>query len=128
MGTPMMEQYRDLKRQHPDAILFFRLGDFYEMFEDDAEEMSRVLDLVLTSRESGSRGRIPMCGVPHHAAEGYITTLVRQGYKVAICEQLQDPREARGLVERGVVRRSEEHTSELQSRGHLVCRLLLEKK
>lgn len=104
MATPMMEQYRALKAQHPDAILFFRLGDFYEMFEEDAEEMSRVLDLVLTSRESGSRGRIPMCGVPHHAADGYIATLVRQGYKVAICEQLQDPREAKGLVERGVVR------------------------
>lgn len=100
----MMAQYFSIKEQYPDAILFFRLGDFYEMFGDDAEEASRVLDIVLTSREAGSLGRIPMCGVPYHAAESYIATLVANGYKVAICEQLQDPKEARGLVERGVVR------------------------
>jgi len=100
----MMAQYFSVKEQYPDAIVFFRLGDFYEMFGEDAETASRVLDIVLTSREAGSLGRIPMCGVPYHSAESYIATLVAHGFKVAICEQLQDPKEAKGLVERGVVR------------------------
>ncbi len=100
----MMAQYFSVKEEHPDAIVFFRLGDFYEMFGEDAEKASRVLDIVLTSREAGSLGRIPMCGVPYHAADNYIATLVAHGYKVAICEQLQDPKEAKGIVERGVVR------------------------
>src|SRR5690606_39901702 len=116
MSTPMMEQYERIKRQYPDAIVFFRLGDFYEMFGDDAVLASRLLDITLTSREAGKAGRIPMCGVPYHSADSYVAALVSQGYKVAVCDQLEDPRYAKGLVERDVVRRSEEHTSELQSR------------
>ena len=102
--TPMMRQYYELKEQYPDSILFFRLGDFYEMFGDDAKLASKVLEIALTSREAGPQGRVPMCGVPHHAAEGYIEKLVRSGYRVALCEQLEDPREAKGVVKRDVVR------------------------
>jgi DNA mismatch repair protein MutS len=100
----MMRQYYELKEQYPDSILFFRLGDFYEMFGDDAKLASKVLEIALTSREAGPQGRVPMCGVPHHAAEGYIEKLVRSGYRVALCEQLEDPREAKGVVKRDVVR------------------------
>ena len=104
MSTPMMEQYERIKRQYPDAIVFFRLGDFYEMFGDDAVLASRLLDITLTSREAGKAGRIPMCGVPYHAVDSYLAALVSQGYKVAVCDQLEDPRYAKGLVERDVVR------------------------
>lgn len=100
----MMQQYYDLKKQYPDAILFFRLGDFYEMFDEDAKIASKVLEIALTSREAGPQGRIPMCGIPHHAAEGYLDKLVRNGHRVAICEQLEDPKEAKGVVKRDVVR------------------------
>lgn len=99
-----MQQYYDIKKQYPDSILFFRLGDFYEMFGEDAKVASKVLEIALTSREAGSQGRIPMCGVPHHAAEGYLEKLVRSGYRVALCEQLEDPRQAKGVVKRDVVR------------------------
>lgn len=102
--TPMMQQYYDLKKQYPDAILFFRLGDFYEMFDEDAKIASKVLEIALTSREAGPQGRIPMCGIPHHAAEGYLDKLVRNGHRVAICEQLEDPKEAKGVVKRDVVK------------------------
>ncbi len=102
--TPMMQQYYQLKEEYPDSILFFRLGDFYEMFGDDAKVASKVLEIALTSREAGPQGRVPMCGIPHHAAEGYLEKLVRSGYRVAICEQLEDPREAKGVVKRDVVR------------------------
>ncbi|NLL47912.1 MAG: DNA mismatch repair protein MutS, partial [Firmicutes bacterium] len=102
--TPMMQQYYQIKEEYPDSILFFRLGDFYEMFGDDAKIASKVLEIALTSREAGPQGRIPMCGVPHHAAEGYLEKLVRSGYRVALCEQLEDPREAKGVVKRDVVR------------------------
>jgi len=102
--TPMMQQYYQLKEEYPDSILFFRLGDFYEMFGDDAKVASKVLEIALTSREAGPQGRIPMCGVPHHAAEGYLEKLVRSGYRVALCEQMEDPREAKGVVKRDVVR------------------------
>lgn len=102
--TPMMEQYRRLKEQYPDAILFFRLGDFYEMFFEDAVKAARELEITLTGRDAGAAGRVPMCGVPHHAAQGYIARLVHRGYRVAICEQVEDPRSARGLVKREVVR------------------------
>lgn len=102
--TPMMQQYYELKGQYPDCILFFRLGDFYEMFGDDAKVASKVLEIALTSREAGPQGRIPMCGIPHHAAGGYLEKLVRSGYRVAICEQLEDPKEAKGVVKRDVVR------------------------
>ncbi|MGB9660574.1 MAG: DNA mismatch repair protein MutS [Moorellaceae bacterium] len=101
--TPMMQQYKELKDKHKDAILFFRLGDFYEMFFEDAVVASQELGIVLTSRESGEDAP-PMCGVPYHAADSYIARLVGKGYKVAICEQVEDPRLAKGLVRREVVR------------------------
>ncbi len=100
--TPMMKQYRAMKEQYPDAILFFRLGDFYEMFFDDALEASRLLQITLTSRSKGDK-KAPMCGVPHHAADGYIAKLTKLGKKVAVCEQLTDPN-LPGIVERDVVR------------------------
>ena len=102
--TPMIKQYRQLKAEHPDAILMFRLGDFFEMFCEDAEIASRELGIVLTSREAGPSNKMPMCGVPHHAVDGYIATLVQNGHKVAIADQVEDPRVARGLVRREVVR------------------------
>ncbi|HXH07551.1 MAG TPA: hypothetical protein VNI83_13295, partial [Vicinamibacterales bacterium] len=104
-ATPAMRQYLEAKRQHPDAILFFRMGDFYEMFYEDALVAARALDLTLTSRTKDDQGGgIPMCGVPHQAADAYIARLVRKGFRVAICEQVEDPRKARGLVRREVVR------------------------
>lgn len=102
--TPMMRQYMETKEQYPDALLFFRLGDFYEMFFDDAILASRELELTLTGRDCGLSERAPMCGVPHHSVESYISRLINKGYKVAICEQVTDPSEAVGLVERQVVR------------------------
>jgi DNA mismatch repair protein MutS len=103
--TPAMRQYFDAKRQHRDAILFFRMGDFYEMFYEDALVASRALELTLTSRSKDASGTaIPMCGLPYHAADGYITRLVRQGFRVAICEQVEDPKKAKGVVKREVVR------------------------
>ena len=102
--TPMMRQYWDIKNQHPDAILMYRLGDFYEMFFEDAQLVSRELDLVLTGRDCGLPERAPMCGVPFHAADGYIARLVQKGYKLAICEQTEDPAQAKGLVRREVIR------------------------
>ena len=102
--TPMMQQYFKIKELHKDAILFYRLGDFYEMFFDDAKTASRELELVLTGRDCGQKERAPMCGVPFHAAEGYIARLVAKGYKVAICEQTQDPSQAKGIVTRDVIR------------------------
>ena len=102
--TPMMQQYFKIKELHKDAILFYRLGDFYEMFFDDAKTASRELELVLTGRDCGQEERAPMCGVPFHAAETYIARLVAKGYKVAICEQTQDPSQAKGIVTRDVIR------------------------
>lgn len=102
--TPMMKQYCQIKAQQPDAILFFRLGDFYEMFFEDAQTAARELKIALTARDGGNGVRVPMCGVPYHAAEGYISRLTDRGYKVAICEQVEDPSQARGLVRREVVR------------------------
>lgn len=102
--TPMLQQYLEIKSQHPDTILFFRLGDFYEMFFEDAQLASRELEIVLTARDGGDAGRVPMCGVPHHSAHTYISKLISRGYRVAICEQVEDPREAKGLVKREVVR------------------------
>lgn len=102
--TPMMRQYLEQKEQWPDCILFFRLGDFYEMFFDDAETASRVLDLALTGRDCGQEERAPMCGVPYHAADGYISRLISQGHKVAICEQVEDPGQSKGIVRREVIR------------------------
>ena len=106
--TPMMKQYLEIKRDNPDSILFFRLGDFYEMFADDARTASRELDLTLTSRDKdpnkSAEERIPMCGIPYHASEAYIARLVGKGYKVAICEQMEDPSKTKGLVKRDIIR------------------------
>ena len=102
--TPMMQQYMETKKQHPDCILFYRLGDFYEMFFDDAITASRELEITLTGKSCGQEERAPMCGIPYHAADGYLNKLVTKGYKVAICEQVEDPKLAKGLVKREVVR------------------------
>ncbi|MEG2175972.1 MAG: DNA mismatch repair protein MutS [Oscillibacter sp.] len=106
--TPMMKQYLEIKRDNPDSILFFRLGDFYEMFADDAKLASQELDLTLTSRDKdpakAAADRIPMCGIPYHASEAYIARLIAKGYKVAICEQMEDPALAKGLVKRDIIR------------------------
>jgi len=102
--TPMLEQYFEIKRQVPDAILFYRLGDFYEMFFEDAEKAAPILDLVLTARGKGQENEAPMCGVPYHAADGYIAKLIKLGFRVALCDQVEDPADAKGLVRREVVR------------------------
>ncbi len=102
--TPMMRQYLKIKSQYPDAILFFRLGDFYEMFFEDAEIASRELDLTLTSRNKNAEDKVALCGVPYHAASGYISKLIAKGYKVAICDQVEDPKKAKGIVRREVTR------------------------
>ena len=102
--SPMMEQYFRIKEQHKDHILFYRLGDFYEMFYDDAILASKELELTLTGRDCGQAERAPMCGVPYHSCEGYIARLIKKGYKVAICEQMEDPRLAKGVVKREVIR------------------------
>jgi len=102
--TPMLKQYLEIKKQYPEAILFFRLGDFYEMFFEDAKKASQILDITLTSRESGKGNRIPMCGIPFHAAQGYINRLTREGLKVAICEQVEDPKLCKDIVKREVIR------------------------
>ena len=101
--TPMMEQYLAIKKQYPDAFLFYRLGDFYEMFYDDAVKGSQLLELTLTQRNHSSKNPVPMCGVPHHAVQNYIDILVDKGYKVAICEQMEDPKQAKGMVKREVI-------------------------
>ena len=102
--TPMMQQYLETKKQYADCILFYRLGDFYEMFFEDAKTVSKELELTLTGKACGLEERAPMCGVPYHAVEGYLTKLVNRGYKVAICEQMEDPKLAKGLVKRDVIR------------------------
>jgi DNA mismatch repair protein MutS len=102
--TPMIKQYLQIKSQYPDAILFFRMGDFYEMFFEDARVGSRELDIALTSRDKGQKDSVPLCGVPHFAAETYISKLLQKGYKVALCDQVEDPRLAKGIVKREVIR------------------------
>ncbi|RYZ58438.1 MAG: DNA mismatch repair protein MutS, partial [Proteobacteria bacterium] len=102
--TPVMRQFRSAKEQHPDALVFFRMGDFYELFYDDAVIASRALELTLTSRNKNSADEIPMAGLPHHAASGYVQRLLEQGFKVAICEQMADPKTVKGIVPREVVR------------------------
>ena len=102
--TPMMQQYQEIKERNKDCILFYRLGDFYEMFFDDAVLASKELELTLTGRDCGLPERAPMCGVPYHSCEGYIARLVAKGYKVAICEQMENPALAKGLVKRDIVR------------------------
>src|SRR5262245_716241 len=101
----LLEQYHHAKAQHPDALLFFRLGDFYEMFYDDAAVGARELDIALTSRPYGKgRERIPLCGIPHHRLESYLARLVEKGYKVAICEQIEESQKGRKILKRDVVR------------------------
>ena len=102
--SPMMQQYFEIKEKYQDTILFFRLGDFYEMFYEDAITCSKELELTLTGKDCGQEERAPMCGVPFHAAEQYVDKLIEKGYKVAICEQIEDPAEAKGIVKRGVIR------------------------
>ena len=102
--TPMMQQYLETKKEYPDCILFYRLGDFYEMFFEDAQTASKELEITLTGKNCGLDERAPMCGIPYHAVDGYLNKLVSRGYKVAICEQLEDPKLAKGLVKRDVVR------------------------
>ena len=104
--TPMQRQYHDIKERNRDCILFFRLGDFYEMFNEDAKVAARDLDLTLTTRDRGKpkEEQTPMCGVPHHSVDSYIARLVQKGSKVAICEQMEDPATAKGIVERDITR------------------------
>ncbi len=102
--TPMLQQYLEIKAQHPDAILFYRMGDFYEMFFDDAEVAAKVLGITLTSRSKDDANKVPMCGVPFHAVSGYLSKMIKAGYRVAICEQVEDPKEAKGIVKREVIR------------------------
>ena len=107
--TPMRKQYLEMKEKCPDCLLFFRLGDFYEMFDEDARIASKVLDLTLTPRDRNKdipqEEKVPMCGVPYHSYQSYLARLVAKGYKVAICEQTQDPAAATGIVERDIIRR-----------------------
>ena len=102
--TPMMQHYLKTKDEYKDCILFYRLGDFYEMFFDDAKVVSKELELTLTGKACGLKERAPMCGIPFHAAEGYLNKLVENGHKVAICEQVEDPKQAKGIVKREVIR------------------------
>nr|MCU0623115.1 hypothetical protein [Gemmatimonadaceae bacterium] len=101
--TPLMQQYREIKGRHPDALLLFRMGDFFELFYDDARIAARALNLTLTSRNNGGASEVPLAGVPVKAVQGYVRQLVAQGHRVAICEQLEDPKLAKGVVKRGVV-------------------------
>src|SRR5688572_193475 len=102
-STPLMQQYQEIKSRHQDAILFFRMGEFYEMFYDDAETASRTLGLTLTSRNNGGAADVPLAGVPVKAAADYVRRLVQQGFRVAICEQVEDPKVAKGIVRREVI-------------------------
>ena len=101
--SPMMLQYMEIKDRYQEELLFFRLGDFYELFFEDAELTSRELELTLTGKNAGLKERVPMCGVPHHSAKNYIEKLINKGYKVAICEQLEDPKSSKGMVKRDVI-------------------------
>ena len=102
--SPMMQHYLETKEKYNDCILFYRLGDFYEMFFDDAKLAAKELEITLTGKDCGQEERAPMAGIPFHAAESYISKLIEKGYKVAICEQLEDPKQAKGIVKRDVIR------------------------
>ena len=102
--TPAMKQFHHFKQKYPDAVLFFRMGDFYETFHEDARTVSRVLGLVLTSRGKSGGNPIPLAGLPYHAVDGYLKKMLQAGYKVAVCEQVEDPKKAKGVVKRDVVR------------------------
>ncbi len=129
--SPMMQQYMQIKEQHKDKVLFFRLGDFYEMFFDDAVEISKALELTLTARDCGLAEKAPMCGVPYHSAESYIARLLEMGYKVAICEQTTTPAQSKGLVEREVVRvitrgTASESSMLADDRNNFLCSIFIE--
>ncbi len=131
--SPMMRQYMEIKAQHEDSIVFFRLGDFYEMFFDDAKVASEELELVLTGRDCGLDERAPMCGIPYHSCEGYISRLVERGYKIAICEQVEDPSAAKGIVKREVVKIITpgtvlEDTMLDESKNNYLCAISVEKE
>ena len=100
--TPMLKQYFEIKKDYPDTILFFRMGDFYEMFFEDAKKAAPILEVVLTSRDKKKEDSVPLCGIPHHARDNYAAKLLKQGLKVAICEQIEDPSLAKGIVKREV--------------------------
>ena len=102
--TPMMRQYYELKQKAGDAIMFFRMGDFYEIFDKDAEEVAPILEIVLTSREKGDKTKVPFCGIPHHSYKNYLNKLLRRGMKVAIAEQVEEASAAKGLVKRDITR------------------------
>src|SRR5512135_1100141 len=103
MSTPLMKQYAQVKAKYPDTILLFRMGDFFETFEEDAKITSRVLGITLTKRGNGAAGEVPLAGFPHHALEAYLPKLLKAGHRVAICEQLEDPKFAKGIVKRDVI-------------------------
>src|SRR5512140_3281468 len=103
MSTPLMKQYQQVKAKHPDAVLLFRMGDFYETFEEDAVITARVLGITLTKRGNGAAGEIPLAGFPHHALDAYLPKLLKAGHRVAVCEQLEDPKLAKGIVHRDVI-------------------------
>src|SRR5512136_2813222 len=103
MSTPLMRQYAQVKAKYPGTILLFRMGDFYETFEEDAKITARVLGITLTKRGNGAAGETPLAGFPHHALDSYLPKLLRAGYRVAVCEQLEDPRFAKGIVKRDVI-------------------------
>jgi DNA mismatch repair protein MutS len=103
MSTPLMRQYQQVKAKYPDTILLFRMGDFFETFEEDARTTSRVLGITLTRRGNGAAGEVPLAGFPHHALETYLPKLLKAGYRVAVCEQLEDPKDAKGIVKRDVI-------------------------
>src|SRR6056297_887758 len=103
--TPAMKQYYEAKKQHSDALIFFRMGDFYESFGEDAKTIAQELEITLTTRGKNKEGeKMPLAGIPYHAIDNYLPRLIKKGYKVAICEQLEDPKKAKGVVKRGVVR------------------------
>ena len=129
----MMKQYFEIKNNNKDAILFFRLGDFYEMFYDDAKIASKELELTLTGRDCGQEERAPMCGVPYHSYESYVARLIKKGYKVAICEQMEDPATAKGLVKRDIIRvitpgTVVENSMLEESTNNYICSLYVEGK
>ena len=129
MTTPMMKQFHAAKREHPDGLLFFRMGDFFELFGEDAVEASEVLNLTLTSREKGE-GALPMAGVPVRSVDGYINRLIRLGRKVVVCDQVQDPSEAKGIVDRAVTRVVTpgtvlEEEGLLETENNFLCAVLL---
>src|SRR5437868_1572073 len=133
MSTPLMQQYQEIKSRHQNAILFFRMGEFYEMFYDDAEVASRTLGLTLTSRNNGGAADVPLAGVPVKAASDYVRRLVQHGFRVAICEQLEDPRVAKGVVKRDVIETITPGAALVDdlldgSRNNFLCALSLDEK